>query len=849
MAESKLKVILGVDSSRFNAGLGKASGRLKTFGGKLKSIGSSLTTRLTLPLALAGGAAIKMGFDFDKSMTKIKTLVGIAGNEVDAMGVKVKQLATQTGKSSNEAAEALFFITSAGLRGTEAMDVLEMSLKGSALGLGEAQVVTDMATSAMNAYGSEVLGASDATDVLTASVREGKLSADSLAGAIGMVLPIASSLGVSFNEVGATFAAMSRTGTEATVASTQLKGILVALLKPSKAARDTLEELGLNAAGLRAQIKEKGLLSTLKTLTTAFGDNQEAQAVVFNNTKALMGVMDLLGKNLADTEKIFENLENATGITAESFKILTKSASFQLTQSLASLKNMFTEVGSVLLKAFLPAIQQIGKFILNLTQQFNKLSPKMKSFGVAITVLTAALPLLITLSGSFLSILGALISPIGLVVAGLSAIAYVVYNEWGSIKKVLVDIANYFVDLYNESLGFRVIIEGLGGIFKAMFTIASSAFTMVWNIIKGFSTNLISAFQNIGEVIKGVFTFSPSSIKEGLLGMKDAVFDNLKLIGTEGLKHIENSMQALGTEMPKAFNKAYNADPISQVIEEDLDKLPNFLKDKFSGFASFFSGGGGGGGGDSTSKIPDKKKETPIIDSGPTEEELKKMELFEQKMKQMKETARVVGQGISDVFSTMGANISQTLTDQMGLFGAFAGAFIETSLRMIGQKLQESLTMQAIDKADLAQKALSAGAGASIDAATTATSLAASATKAAGSAVEAGAKTAAAAGPLAAFVLPALVAGAVAVVAGAFKKSKGPQAFANGGIVSGPTLGLMGEYSGAKSNPEVVAPLSKLEGMIGQKQTNVNVGGNFRIQGQDLVLALQKADKQRNRII
>lgn len=38
--------------------------------------------------------------------------------------------------------------------------------------------------------------------------------------------------------------------------------------------------------------------------------------------------------------------------------------------------------------------------------------------------------------------------------------------------------------------------------------------------------------------------------------------------------------------------------------------------------------------------------------------------------------------------------------------------------------------------------------------------------------------------------------------------------FAAGGIISGPTLGLMGEYSGARSDPEVVAPLSHLRGML-----------------------------------
>lgn len=52
-------------------------------------------------------------------------------------------------------------------------------------------------------------------------------------------------------------------------------------------------------------------------------------------------------------------------------------------------------------------------------------------------------------------------------------------------------------------------------------------------------------------------------------------------------------------------------------------------------------------------------------------------------------------------------------------------------------------------------------------------------------------------------------------------------AFANGGIISGPTLGLMGEYAGAKNNPEVVAPLSKLSQIIGgSKELSSAIAGN-----------------------
>ena len=80
-------------------------------------------------------------------------------------------------------------------------------------------------------------------------------------------------------------------------------------------------------------------------------------------------------------------------------------------------------------------------------------------------------------------------------------------------------------------------------------------------------------------------------------------------------------------------------------------------------------------------------------------------------------------------------------------------------------------------------------------------------------------------------------------------QSGGATAFANGGIVSSPTLGLMGEYPGARSNPEVIAPLDKLKSMIGGGQTNVNITGGFKLEGQDLVLALQRADRNRTRIL
>ncbi len=66
----------------------------------------------------------------------------------------------------------------------------------------------------------------------------------------------------------------------------------------------------------------------------------------------------------------------------------------------------------------------------------------------------------------------------------------------------------------------------------------------------------------------------------------------------------------------------------------------------------------------------------------------------------------------------------------------------------------------------------------------------------------------------------------------------GAMPFAKGGIVSGPTVGLIGEYAGASNNPEVVAPLDKLRSMLNPVGTPVIIGGTLRASGRDIVCVL-----------
>lgn len=92
----------------------------------------------------------------------------------------------------------------------------------------------------------------------------------------------------------------------------------------------------------------------------------------------------------------------------------------------------------------------------------------------------------------------------------------------------------------------------------------------------------------------------------------------------------------------------------------------------------------------------------------------------------------------------------------------------------------------------------------------------------------------------------ALVAGS-AVISGMLKKGPQPTAFADGGIVSGPTLGLIGEYPNARNNPEVIAPLDKLKGMLNTGDNSSGFVASTTIQGRDLALIIERYNKDKRR--
>jgi TP901 family phage tail tape measure protein len=345
-------------------GLKDAEGALGKFGTIAGRVG--LAVGAAFAAVVAGG--VKMAVDFETEFSKIEGLVGVTGRELDELREAARRLGPQFGKSGQEAAEALFFITSAGLRGSAAVNVLEASLKGAAIGLGDTKVIADLATSAVNAYGEANLDGATAVDVLAEAVRLGKLEPAELAGSMGQVLPIASAMGVSFAEVGAVMAAMSRTGTDAAQASTQLRGIMTAILKPTTQAERALRGMGTSSESLRNSIRERGLLKTLEDLTKQFDGNDAAAASVFGNVRALSGVLDLFGENSAVTIDILEQMTDGVGILDDAFAVTEDTVGFKAARAFETLKSIMMDVGDAVLPIVADALDGLVPLIQDLAE-------------------------------------------------------------------------------------------------------------------------------------------------------------------------------------------------------------------------------------------------------------------------------------------------------------------------------------------------------------------------------------------------------------------------------------------------------------------------------------------------
>ena len=159
------------------------------------------------------------------------------------------------------------------------------------------------------------------------------------------------------------------------------------------------------------------------------------------------------------------------------------------------------------------------------------------------------------------------------------------------IIKGVIDIINYFIDLYNDSLLVRGAVLLVVGAFKTMWNIGKMVFNSLIDAVKALGKALVG----LGEILIGVMTASPSSIKKGVSRFADAV--------STGWNDIGGNIQKFANEEAEVTKSFF------ENINKKVDRITYNAVDSGTGEGETARGGGAqvrtptaGGGGRSSSR-------------------------------------------------------------------------------------------------------------------------------------------------------------------------------------------------------------------------------------------------------
>jgi len=516
---------LGIVSKFDNRGVSKAQSAFKKFGTAAAGIAAAAIGAV----AGIGTAAVRMANEFEQSFAKVQGLVGVSTAEIETLKTAAAELGPQFGKSAQEAADALFFITSAGLRGADAVDVLEASLKASAAGLGDTNAIANAATAAMNTYGSEVLTGSQAVDALTEAVRLGQFAPEELAGSLGRVIPISSELGVSFQETTGLIAALTRGGLSATESVTGVRGAMQALLKPTGEAASMLQQYGFSTDEVRAMIEEDGLLATFQTLRDAFGENEEDFTRVIGSIEGLNAVLALTGENGDTVTDIVNQMTDGVGVLDEAFGAVEETAGFKFSRAMETAKASMLAVGDTLLglgasllDGLQPTLDMLGPM---LTEMFSYLEQPLLDLVAVLPTLFEALMPLMPILGQFAGIFVDLVVAVLPVFVALIEMIIPILEAFMPVIQTVVDIFAMFMPILVS------IIE----IFTTMLEAILPLFLELWQALEEPLLKVIDALVIILEAILPVLAVFIEDVLTPILLFLAEVFGILLVISIEAL--------------------------------------------------------------------------------------------------------------------------------------------------------------------------------------------------------------------------------------------------------------------------------------------------------------------------
>lgn len=472
------------------------SGKFTAAGGKVTALGKTLSSALTVPIAGAGVAAAKLGMDFEASYAKATTLMDSSSADIEGIKEKMLEVSSEMNINNSELNEGFYEALSSGVQATEdgssAIDFLVENAKLATAGFTEFGSAIDTTTSVLNAYQMKQEEVSRVANILINTQNEGKITVDQLSSTLSRVTPIAASVGMSFEQVGASFATITAIGTRAEESSTQIAALLRSLSDVNGETGQLFEKL---SGGSFEEYLAQG--NTLGEALQLLADYAQETGVKINNlfSESTAGEAALaLSQNADKFNQSLETMNKNTTAVDEAFQKMSDTDSYRLTSAINELNNAFTEMGT----ALSPVINLVADNISALAEWFGGLSEETQKSIVLFAGFAAALGPVTQTIGTFISTSGNMLK----VFKNELSAGTVIAKEFAEALQAGFSAAEAF-----EYAGLTSLISG-SAVAMTAYAAAAAAFAIaIGKAIanhKELSSNLRQAKQNYENTQKSI---------------------------------------------------------------------------------------------------------------------------------------------------------------------------------------------------------------------------------------------------------------------------------------------------------------------------------------------------------
>ena len=528
MATRPIKIAIVGDDSNLKKTLKGASRKLEGFGKSITGLGFTAGAAFAGVATAAATKGVMAFAEFEKGMSEVMTLLPDAGEEVFGdLSDQVKDFSKEFGVLPDKAIPALYSALSAGVPKDNVFEFLEVAQKAAKGGVTELETAVDGISSVVNAYGAEVIGATEASDLMFTAVRLGKTTFEEISGSIFQMAPIASAVGIPFENLTASIALLTAQGTPTSVAATQMKAAMAELAKEGSTAdvafrdlagvglqqflegggsfdeavimmKEGAEEAGISVLDMFGSIEAgQGILALTADGGTAFKATLDEMSTSAGATQGAFETMDT--GLMAALDKIKANLEVlAIDIAEKVAPVVAKVGEFilkafeDLKVIIPKVRDVVLEWASIIRRRVTPYVERFSEIlskVVDWVRTFIKENPHSALAALGVVVASVVVPAVLGLVAAF----AALFSPVVIIVAALAALAAGVvyaYEHFETFRNIVDTVRDWLVNT----------------LWPAMKEVAEGIKDAFWVVVRFFQNDFVPIVKGVVETMTTIWT-------------------------------------------------------------------------------------------------------------------------------------------------------------------------------------------------------------------------------------------------------------------------------------------------------------------------------------------------------